>query len=198
MQIHAYDDYDAGFSWVMRETMRRTSHALCEDGRVWLVDPVDAPEAIARAEALGPIAGVLQLLDRHNRDCAGLAARYAVPHLRVPDAVPGSALQAIPVVRIPRWKETALWWPERRLLVVAEAVGTAPLFTGGNDRTVGMHMMLRTLPPRRLRGLEPEHLLVGHGPGVHGEQAARGLEEAHRNARRDIPRILAKLPGALR
>ena len=30
--------------------------------------------------ALGEIAGVLQLLDRHNRDCAPLAERFGVPH----------------------------------------------------------------------------------------------------------------------
>jgi hypothetical protein len=198
MQIRSYDEFPFGFSWVIDEGMLRTSHALLEDGRVWLIDPVDAPEAIERAQGLGPITGVLQLLDRHNRDCAALAERFSVPHLRVPDEVPGSALEAIPVVRIPGWKETALWWPEHKLLVVTEAIGTAPMFTGGAGRTAGMHFVLRPLPPGRLRGLEPEHLLVGHGVGVHGAAAAPALEEAHHNARRDIPRLLARLPGALR
>jgi hypothetical protein len=196
MEIRAYDEYPFGFSWVIDETMRRTSHALMEDGRVWLVDPVDAPEAIARAEQLGEIGGVIQLLDRHNRDAAELAERYGVPHLNVPDAVPGSALEAIPVLRLPRWRETALWWPEHKALVVAEAVGTAPFFRGGKDRTVGMHMLLRPLPPKRLRGYQPEHLLVGHGKGVHGAAAAPGLEEAHRNARRDLPKVLKSLVAA--
>lgn len=198
MEIRAYDEYPFGFSWVIDEKVRRTSHALLEDGRVWLVDPVDVPAAIARAEALGPVAGVLQLLDRHNRDCAELAGRLGVPHLRVPDEVPGSALETIPVVRIPGWKETALWWPEHKALVVAEAVGTASFYRGSPERTAGMHMVLRPLPPGKLRGMQPDHLLVGHGKGVHGPAAATGLEEAYRNARRDIPRVLAMLPGALR
>src|SRR3954466_8481350 len=114
MEIRAYDEYPFGFSWVIEETMRRTSHALVEDGRVWLVDPVDAPEAIARAEGMGEIAGVLQLLDRHKRDGAALAARYGVPHLEMPVSMPGSALEAVSVLRLPRWKETALWWPEHK------------------------------------------------------------------------------------
>src|SRR6188472_990482 len=104
------DDFGCGFSWVMREAMTRTSHALATDEGVWLIDPVDEPEAMERAAALGTPAGVLQLLDRHNRDCAAIAERLGVPHLRVPDAVPGSPFEAIPVVRVPRWRETALWW----------------------------------------------------------------------------------------
>src|SRR3954453_9355622 len=166
MPIRAFDEYPFGFSWVIDEAMRRASHALCEDGGVWLVDPVDEPEAIERAQALGPVRGVLQLLDPHNRDCAAPAGRLAVPRLMVRDELPGSALEPIPVVRVPGWKETALWWPQHRALAVAEAVGPAPLFTGRQDRTVGMHMMLRPLPPGRLRGLQPAHLLVGHGGGV--------------------------------
>ena len=54
---------------------------------------------------------MLQLLDRHNRDCAEVAQRLGVPHLKVPDAVPGSPFEAIPALRVPGWKETALWWP---------------------------------------------------------------------------------------
>ncbi len=46
-----------------------------------------------------------------------------MPLLKVPDAVPGTPFEAIPVVRIPRWKETALWWPEHEALIVAEVVG---------------------------------------------------------------------------
>ena len=46
--------------------------------------------------ALGEPAGVVQLLDRHNRDCAAVAAELGVPHLVVPDAVPDSPFEAIP------------------------------------------------------------------------------------------------------
>lgn len=59
--------------------MQRASHALAVEGRVWLVDPVDAPELEARIRLLGEPAGVVQLLDRHGRDCAAWAARLGVP-----------------------------------------------------------------------------------------------------------------------
>ena len=95
-----------------------------------------------------------------------------MPHLKVPDEVAGSPFEAIAVVRVPGWKETALWWPEQRALVVAEVVGTNSLFNAGAGG-VGMHPMLRALPPGKLRGYEPEHLLTGHGLPVHGPDASR-------------------------
>ncbi len=183
-----FDEFEFGFSWVLDDRMRRTSHALVDRERVWLIDPVDVPEAIDRATALGTPTAVLQLLDRHNRDCAALAARFDVPHLHVPDVVPDSPFEAIPAVRIPRWRETALWWPERRALVVAEVVGTIEAFTVGTG-PVGVHPMLRAWPPSSLRGMRPEHLLVGHGPGVHGAAATTGLERAFARSRRDLPRL---------
>jgi hypothetical protein len=191
--VTVYDEYEFGFSWVLEEMMQRTSHALLLDGRVWLIDPVAFDEALDRAAGLGEIAGVLQLLDRHNRDCAALAERYGVEHLKVPDAVPGTPLRTIPVVRFPGWKETALWWPERETLIVAEVVGSNEYYTGGRA-PVGMHPMLRALPPKGLRSYSPRHLLMGHGAGVHGAAATPALRQAHQRARRDIPRVLAKLP----
>src|SRR3954467_10156555 len=77
--------HDLGLSWVMDDAMERACHALRDDdGHVWLVDPARADEPRAAAAALGRAAGVIQLLDRHNRDCAALAATLQVPHLRVP------------------------------------------------------------------------------------------------------------------
>jgi hypothetical protein len=193
--VRTYDEYEFGFSWILEEWMQRASHALLVDGRVWLVDPVAVDEAIERATALGPPAGVLQLLDRHDRDCRALAARLGVPHLNVPDRVPGTPFAAIPAVRSRRWRETALWWPERSALVVAEVVGANDLYTGGAGG-VGMHPFLRPFVPGAVRGYAPEHLLLGHGPGLHGPAAAEQLERAHRRARRDLPRVLARLPLA--
>lgn len=190
MAIKRFDEYPFGLSWVIDESMERTTHALAADGRVWLVDPVDEPEALERALGLGEPAGVLQLLDRHNRDCAALAERLGVLHVKVPDVVPGSPFEAIPVVRLPVWQESALWWPEHQTLVVAEVVGSAPLWAPAG-RDVGMHPFLRPLPPRKLRGRSPEHLLMGHGSGVHGPAAAAGLEDAFARARSDIPRVVA-------
>jgi hypothetical protein len=192
-------EHDLGLTWVMDEPMERGSHALrAGDGRVWLVDPVQDDAALAAAAALGPPAGVLQLLDRHNRDCAAIAQALGVPHARVPQVAPeGAPFHVVRVVDNPVWKEVALWWPERRALVVAEVLGTAPAWTL-DAAPVGVHPMRRLLPPTGLRDLEPEHLLVGHGPPLHGPDAARLMREAIDRSRRDTPRLLLKLPMLLR
>jgi hypothetical protein len=188
VKIAGLSEFALGVTWEIAESTRRTSHAVLADGRVWLIDPVDQPEAMERVAALGEPAGVLQLIDRHNRDCAAIAARLGVPHLNVPDAVPGAPFQAVPVLRLRRWRETALWWADKELLVVAEALGTAEVFTTGHG-AVGMHPMLRPLPPGALRGFRPEHLLVGHGPPVHGAAARDGVQWAYAHARGDLARL---------
>jgi hypothetical protein len=66
--------------------MRRASHALAQDGDVWLVDPVDVAGLDALLAPLGTVRGVLQLLDRHARDCAALARRHGAPHIVTPPA----------------------------------------------------------------------------------------------------------------
>jgi hypothetical protein len=192
-----YDELPFGFSWFPEESLTRTAHALDTGDGVWLIDPVDVPEAIERATALGPPAGVIQLLDRHNRDCAALAARLGVPHLRLPSTVPGSPFEVIEVLRLPRWHELALWWPERRALVVAEAIGTNRVYALG-DGPAGVHPLLRALPPGALRGYAPEHLLVGHGRGVHGPDAAAALERAYDRSRKDLPRLALMVPAMAR
>ena len=191
-----YDEYDFGLSWVVKEQMGRTSHALRDDsGGVWLIDPVDVPEAIDRALELGAPAGVIQLLDRHERDGEALAGRFGVPLHRLPDSVPGSPFEVFDVVDLPKWREKGLWWPARRALVVAEAVGTVRYFRVG-ARHAGIHPFLRLLPPKAPRRYTPEHLLVGHGAGVHGADAKTALDEAYHRSRRDLPRLpLAMLRG---
>ena len=187
------DETALGFSWVAEEPMTRTSHALVADGRVWLVDPLDWPEAIERARSLGEPAGVLQLLDRHNRDCAAVAEQLGVSHLVAPAAVPGSPFEVVEMRRWKRWQEIALWWPEGRTLVVAEALGTNRFFTGGRG-AVGVHLLLRLTPPKMLARFDLEHLLVGHGEGLHGPETAAALREALRRSRGDSPHLLATLP----
>jgi len=194
-EIH---EHAAGITWVMSgEGLARASHALVVDGRVWLVDPVDAPEPLARAAALGEPAGVVQLLDRHARDGAVIAQRLGVGLERLPSAVPGTPLEAISLVDVPKWREVALWWPATRTLVVPEAVGTAASFAVG-DGAVGVHPVLRPFGVRRLRHFEPELLLVGHGPPVVGPEAAGALREALGRSRSDLPRLVAKLPALVR
>jgi hypothetical protein len=181
----------------MDDPVARACHALADEGRVWLVDPVDEPAAMAAAVALGKPAGVLQLLDRHNRDCAAIATRLGVKRVVNPHALAATPFEVVPVIRWPAWRETALWWPAQGVLVVPEAVGTAPAFAIGSG-LVGVHPMIRLVPPRALRRVAPQHLLVGHGPPVHGPDAASGLREALARSRRDIPRLALKLPTLIR
>ena len=173
--------------------MTRTSHALVTDRDVWLVDPVDWDEAIDRATSLGAPAGVIQLLDRHNRDAAALAERLRVPHLRVPQALPGTPFEVIEIKRSKRWQEVALWWPEPRVLVAGEALGTNRFFTIGDDE-IGVHPFLKVTPPRQLAPYEPEHLLFGHGEGVHGPDAASALRQALGRSRLTAVRWAVTLP----
>ncbi len=91
---------------------------------------------------------------------------------------------------MPGWRELHLWWPERRLLVVSEALGTGSYFAVG--RRAGIHPMLRLKPPGTPRRFEPEHLLSGHGPSIHGEAAA-AIEEAYSHTRGDIPRAMKSI-----
>jgi hypothetical protein len=196
MDVGTWDALPFGFSWTVAEAMERTSHALAHDGRVWLIDPTDAAEALDRAAALGTPAAVVQLLDRHNRDCAAIAARLGVPHLKVPETLPDAPFTVVPVIRRPGWREAALWWPGPRALVVAETVGTSAFWRAGHG-AAGIHLLVRAFPPGALRGYQPEHLLVGHGAGIHGPEATRALEFAYAHARRDLPRALAQLPGLL-
>jgi hypothetical protein len=188
-------EFDAGFTWVLDEFMRRASHALVHEGRVWIVDPVAWEPALERARELGEPAGVLQLLDRHERDGAAVARRFGVPLVRLPHELPGTPFEPSRLVDRPWWHEVVLWWPAPRVLIVPEAVGTADYFALG--RPVGVHPFLRLTPPYSLRQYAPEHLLVGHGASLH-EDAATALEQAVEHARGDIPRALAALPKQLR
>jgi hypothetical protein len=190
-------EHALGLSWVMEEPMERGSHALADDGRVWLIDPVDDAEALEKVAQLGAPAAVVQLLDRHNRDCAAIAGRLGVPHLKVPDAVPDSPFTTLRVIRNRLWREAALWWPQRRALVVAEVLGTAPAFAVG-DGAVGIHPMVRMTPPGALRGMAPEWLLVGHGPPVSGPSVAADVDRAIARSRWDAPKLVLKLPSLIR
>jgi hypothetical protein len=190
------DDLGAeGFGWSVEEAMTRTSHALAADGKVWLVDALDWPEAIDRALELGEPAGVIQLLDRHDRDCAALAEQLGVPHVVAPDELAGSPFSFVPVMRRKRWRESALWWPGTRTLVCADALGTNRFFTAGKA-PIAVHLLLRLTPPRALASVEPDRILVGHGEGLDGPGAGEALREALRTSRRGLPGVLVRLPFA--
>lgn len=195
MELASLDRSAVGLSWVVKEPMERASHALVADGRMWLVDPTDDPAAIEQALTLGQPAGVLQLLDRHRRDCEQLARRLGVPHERVPRTLPDTPFEVVPVVGNPLWKEVALWWPAKRTLVVAEALGTAHMFAPG-PAGAGVHIALRLRPPHKLADYGPRRLLVGHGPPIEGPTATTAVSEAIARSRRDLPNAVVAMVRA--
>jgi hypothetical protein len=196
------DEWDGGFGWMRDERLQRTSHALVVDGRVWLVDPVDEPELEARVRALGEPAGVLQLLDRHERGCPAWARRLGVRHRRLWEAATASEgiddapFRVLPVRSRRYWREVALWEPVHRTLVTADALGTIPFFRAPGER-VGFHPLIRPWPPRALRRVEPQRILVGHGEGV-SDRAAEALHDTLDHARRRLPGALRAAVSALR
>lgn len=197
MSIRFVDEFESGFGWIESEPLRRTSHALLVDGLVWLFDPIAGDGVEERIRAFGEPAGVVQLLDRHGRDCDAMATRLGVSLHVVPTSLPGTPFRVLPLVRSRWWREVAAWWPERRVLVCADALGTLAYFRAG-DEAAGLHPFLRLKRHRALEGLDVEHLLVGHGEGIHGQGAAAALDHALRTGWRRLPRLLAGLPRVLR
>lgn len=188
--------HELGVTWIEPARMARTAHALTDRERVWLIDPFDDQSALEEAAALGRPSAVLQLLDRHNRDCDAIAKRLQVPLMRLPTRLSETPFEVVPVVSRRRWREIALWWRDRRALVVAEALGTAPAFALG--RRAGVHPLLRLTPPRsQLSAHRPGMLLVGHGTPIISDAAA-AIDEALDHSRSDMPRLLTKLPSLLR
>ncbi|HMI99738.1 MAG TPA: hypothetical protein VK488_07905 [Gaiellaceae bacterium] len=192
MRLRFSDEFEHGFGWSLEgERLHRTSHAVKTGGSVWLTDVVDAPGIDERIRALGEPAGIVQLLDRHKRDCAAVAGRLGLAlHVTPFTDVPGAPFVVLPIARRRIWREIAVWWPEQRILVCGDALGSLGYFRARGE-PFGVHPLLRLAPPRRaLGGLEPEHILFGHGDGVHGPGAAPALREALATARRRLPRAL--------
>jgi hypothetical protein len=196
-------EWDGGFSWIAHpeEGMQRASHALRDGDAVWVVDPVDFEGLDDRLAEAGAVTGVVTLLDRHERDAAAVARRHDVP-VHVPawmDGVAGGL--DVPVERFERtlgdtayrarrvldnrvWQECALF--DGETLVVPEAVGTAEYFRAKGER-LGVHPMLRLLPPRRQLGdVEPDRVLTGHGVGVL-DAGGTALVDALAGSRRRAP-----------
>lgn len=198
MQISLASAHEWGISWIAAEPafMQRASHALADGGDVWLIDPVDGEGLEEMVAPLGTVRGVLQLLDRHPRDGAALAARFDVPLLVLPeDGVPGAPFTVVPVAGRRWWREVALWWPAHGVLVVPEALGTAPYYRAPGA-LVGVHPMMRLTPPRVLGGLDPLHLLPGHGHPLSGDRVAGAVRDAIARSRRDIVPVIRTMVGA--
>ena len=199
VSVRFCDEFDGGFGWIVDDEMiKRTSHALVANGRVWVVDPVDGDGVEERIRAAGEPAGVIQLLDRHNRDSHALADRLSVPlHILPVELIAGAPFEFLLVRKGWRWKEVALWWRERRVLVVADALGTVGYFVAPGER-LGVHPLLRAIPPRRRLGnVQPEIVLCGHGEGVLANADA-AFREALSTSRRRIPRLFGRVVRARR
>ena len=213
--VSVIDEHDGGAGWLAYpdESMQRASHALVSDGDVYLIDPLDAPGLDEFLADLGTVAGVLVLLDRHKRDSAAIAGRHDVPVLRpewmskidssldAQTEALGSQLrdtgyQVRKRFDTPVWKEAVLYHPDREVLLVPEALGTVEYFRTSDER-LGVHPMMRFTPPRELGDFRVEHLLVGHGEGIHGDASA-AIRDALDGATRRAPRLYWKaLRGAL-
>jgi len=209
--LREIDRWDGGLGWIAYpdERMQRASHALRTDEGVWVIDPVDAPGVDDLLDDLGEVVGVALCLDRHKRDAAAVADRHDVP-VAVPGWMDGVAsaldirveriggelgesgyrVRRVRDASLPPWQEAALY--DGETLLVAEAVGTAGFFRAGDER-LGVHPMLRPIPPRDALGdCTPERILVGHGQGVF-EDATPALRDALAGARRRIPAAYAKM-----
>ncbi|MDZ7700923.1 MAG: hypothetical protein U5J98_02010 [Halobacteriales archaeon] len=201
----ALHEWPGGLTWLARpdEPMQRASHALGDGDDVWLVDPLDADGIDATIDGLGEVAGVVVLLDRHTRDAAAFADRHDVavhvpelltdaadglgaPVERFADELGDTGYRVRPVVANRFWREAALVGDDGGSLIVPEALGTNP-FVRAPGEAVGVHPVLRPVPPRRQLGdLAPDRLLVGHGAPVL-DGAAPAISDALAGARRRAP-----------
>lgn len=203
------DRYDNGVGWIAYpdETMQRASHALLGDDGVWVVDPVDVEGLDDLLAEFGEVAGVVVLLDRHERDAAAVANRHDVsvwvPSFmddvvedidasieRFDNALGNSGFFLHKLVDNSFWQEGVLYNEDTGVLVVPEAVGSTEYFRT-SEQELGVHPMLRLLPPRKLGRFQPDRILVGHGEGV-SEDASRVLDEALSGARVRTPRLYLK------
>lgn len=208
-------EWNDGLTWIAEpeKPIQRASHALLGDDGVWIVDPVDTEEIHAEIEALGDVAGLTVLIDRHRRDVSAFARRYDVP-VHVPsvlgDALDSSGVpvetfegglersgyRSRPVVSNRLWREAALVSHGGKTAIVPEALGRNDFYRARDER-VGIHPGLRLWPPRQQLGdLYPERLLVGHGPPL-VEHAGAAMQDTLAGARRRAPGAFLRMVTSL-
>jgi hypothetical protein len=196
-------DEQGSIAWIAHpdERTQRASVALAVEGGCLLFDAVDAEGLDDTLAGIGQVLGVCQLLDRHGRDGAALAARHGAARLTPSELRRSTAYPEIEtreIYRARRWRETAVWLPARRLLIVPEAVGTVTGFLAHPGDRLGVHPVARFKPPRAaLAGLDPDTIAVGHGAPVIGG-AAPDLRQALIGARRDLPSAVLTTIRSLR
>lgn len=217
--LRKIDRWEGGASWMVHpeEATRRASHAIRGEDGVWLFDPLDAPGVDDLVADLGSVAGVAVLSNYHARDAGRIAERHDVP-VYLPEWTNRVAdrLDADPRVErfgatlgesgfrvrgrtpLPGWRESVAYRPADGTLYVPDLLGTAPMYTVGDER-LGVYLFRRPVPPRDLfAGLAPERILVGHGEGIF-DDAERELSRALDRARSGFPRaLLENGPSQLR
>lgn len=208
--VREIDRWEGGFGWIAHpeEAMGRASHGLVTGDGVWLLDPVDYDGLDERLREEGGLAGVCVLLDRHVRDSASIARRHDVA-VQVPGWMEGmdtavdgpvehldDSLGEYDVRRVidnPLWQEAALY--DGATLYTPEILGTVAYFCAPGER-VGVHPVLRLVPPRGIADLAVDRLLVGHGEGVF-DDAGRAIADALETARRRAPRVYLEILGSI-
>lgn len=210
------DCWPDGVGWMPHpnEGGQRVSHAVRTNGKVWLIDPLNAPGVHERIAELGTVAGVLVCSSWHLRDSEEFAKKYGVPlHVpaglpRVerlvsmsPDRVCGSIaegrIQILYRQLVPGMGEGFLYFPHERTLYVPETLGTTPIHTVPGE-PIGVHPFLRLIPPRQLLQLEPNQIRCGHGAGIETD-ATMALHDAIRHGRQRLPEVIIhSFPKAIR
>lgn len=209
--VNEANRWAGGASWIPypEEEMQRASHAIATDAGLLVVDPVDVPDLdewladLGEETGAGDVAGVAVLLDRHKRDAAAVANRHDVP-VGVPEWMSGvegdldaptTALSALVedtsyevrrVIDNTFWQEAGLYDAEAAVLVLPEVFGTVEYYCAPGEE-LGVHPALRFTPPKKLKRLDVDRLLVGHGEGIAGD-----ADDLMRTALR---RSLSNAPG---
>ena len=172
--------------------MQRASVALAVDGGCLLFDPVDAEGLDEALAGVGTVLGVCSPArpPRPRRSRPGRAPRRAARRAHRARRDAGvRRLEPRAVYRARRWHETAVWLEERRLLIVAESLGTIPFFLTRPGDRLGMHPLARIGPPRSAsRGSTPTR--SPSGTAARDRRRGLALARAQRRARLEIPRAL--------
>lgn len=209
--VNEANRWAGGGSWIPypEEEMQRASHAIATDAGLLVVDPVDVPDLdewladLGEETGAGDVAGVAVLLDRHKRDAAAVANRHDVP-VGVPEWMSGvegdldapttalselvedTSYEVRRVIDNTFWQEAGLHDAEAAVLVLPEVFGTVEYYCApGED--LGVHPALRFTPPKKLKRLDVDRLLVGHGEGI--------ADDADDLMRTALRRSLSNAPG---
>ncbi|MFC7073768.1 hypothetical protein ACFQJ7_07790 [Halovenus rubra] len=190
-------EWSDAVSWISYpdEDGKRASHAIRTDEGVWILDPLDAPNVDDLVADLGDVAGVAVLSCYHARDADTVARRHDVP-VHVPEWM-GRIAERLdtPVKRytlapggsetgfhtflcrpFPGWQEVFLYHDPTETLVIPDSLGTCDQ-NRIRDERLGLVTLCRLRPPKQLRGLNPNRILVGHGEPI-DKDAATALDTA--------------------